>query len=427
MAKILNVKARMVLDSRGNPTVEAEVETQAGTGIAIVPSGASTGVHEAMELRDGGKAFLGKGVKDAVNNVNEIIAPKLKGQDCSKQELIDKIMIELDNTTNKSRLGANAILSVSIAACKAAALNAGLPAFEYVGKLSENKELLLPVPLMNVINGGQHAGNGLAVQEFMIAPVGAASFTEALQMNVEVYQTLKQIIKDKFGKTAINVGDEGGFTPNISRTEDALKLIQLALKETGYEKQVRLALDCAASSFFKNEKYSFEGKEYSNIQFVEVIEDFIDRFKLISVEDGLAEDDWQGFCALTKGKGKTTQIIGDDLLVTSPERILRAIKLSACNATLIKLNQIGTVSETLKAIKITQEAGFNAIVSHRSGDSEDAFIADFAVGTSSGQLKSGAPCRSERTSKYNQLLRIEEELGKKAVYAGKKLLEKFSN
>lgn len=416
----------MVLDSRGNPTVEAEVETAGGTGIAIAPSGASTGVHEAVELRDGGKAFLGKGVKKAVLNISEIIAPKLKGMDSSRQEFIDKTLIELDNTSNKSRLGANAILAVSIACCKASAQASGIPAFEYVGKLAENKEFLLPIPLMNVINGGAHAGNSLNIQEFIIMPTGAPGFSEALQMNAEVYQTLKKIIKDKFGKAAINVGDEGGFAPNISKTEDALKLIQLALKETGYEKQVRLAMDCAASTFFKDEKYYFEGKEYANMQFVELLEDLIDRYSIASIEDAMAEDDWQGFCALTKGRGSKCQIIGDDLLVTSTERIQRAVKLNACNSTLIKLNQVGTLSETLKAVKLSQESGFNTVVSHRSGDTEDAFIADFSVGTGAGQIKSGAPCRSERTAKYNQLLRIEEELGKKAVYAGSRFAEKFS-
>jgi len=417
----------MVLDSRGTPTVEAEVQTQKGFGKAIVPSGASTGAHEAIELRDGGKAFLGKGVKKAVANVNEIIAPKLKGEDSLKQSHIDKIMIELDNTASKSRLGANAILAVSIANCKASAQSSELPVFEHVARLAESKQVMLPVPLMNVINGGQHAGNSLAIQEFITMPVGASSFSEALQMNVEIYQTLKQIVKEKFGKPAINVGDEGGFAPNIAKTEDALRLIQIALKETGYEKQVKLAMDCAASSFFKNEKYSFEGKEYNNMQFVEVIEDFIERFKIASVEDAFAEDDWQAFCALTKSKGRKCQVIGDDLLVTNVERIQRAAKLSACNAVLIKLNQVGTVSETLKAIQASLEAGFNSVISHRSGDSEDDFIADFAVGTGAGQLKSGAPCRSERTAKYNQLLRIEEALGKKAIYAGSKFLEKFSS
>jgi len=425
MGKIVNVKARMVLDSRGNPTVEAEVETQSATGIAIAPSGASTGVHEAVELRDGGKAFLGKGVKKAVMNVNELIAPKLKGMDATRQDLIDRTLIELDNTTNKSRLGANAIMAVSIACCKASAQSAGIQAFEHVGKLSENKEFLLPIPLMNVINGGAHAGNSLNIQEFIIMPIGASSFSEAVQMNVEVYHTLKSIIKDKFGKAATNVGDEGGFAPNIAKAEDALRLIQLALKEAGYEKHVKLAMDCASSGFFKDEKYFFEGKEYSNMKFVELLEDLIERYNIASIEDPLAEDDWQGFCALTKSRGKKCQIIGDDLLVTNTDRIQRAIKLNACNATLIKLNQIGTVSETLKAVKMSQEAGFNAVVSHRSGDSEDAFIADFAVGTGAGQLKSGAPCRSERTAKYNQLLRIEEELGKKAEYAGKRFAEKF--
>ncbi|HIH33624.1 MAG TPA: phosphopyruvate hydratase [Candidatus Diapherotrites archaeon] len=417
----------MLLDSRGNPAVEAEVQTQKATASAIMPEGASTGSLEAMELRDGGKAFLGKGVKKAIANVNETIAPKLKGLDSGNQKQADKIMLDLDSTSNKSRLGANAILPVSIALCKASAAAQGIQVFEYIGKLAENKESILPVPLMNVINGGKHAGDELAVQEFMLVPLGAGSYSEALQFNVEIYQTLKQIIKDKFGKSAINVGDEGGFAPSISKTEDVLKLMQLALKETGYEKQVRIALDFAANSFHHNEKYIFEGKECNNMQFLEIVEGLIERFNLASVEDPFAEQDWQAFCALTKSKGAKCQIVGDDLLVTSVERIQRALKLSACNSVIIKPNQVGTVTETLKAVQAAKDAGFNFIISHRSGDSEDDFIADLAVGTGALQIKAGAPARSERTAKYNRLLRIEEMLGKKGEYAGKRLLEKFQN
>ena len=417
----------MLLDSRGNPAVEAEVQTQKATASAIMPEGASTGSLEAMELRDGGKAFLGKGVKKAIANVNETIAPKLKGLDSGNQKQADKIMLDLDSTSNKSRLGANAILPVSIALCKASAAAQGIQAFEYIGKLAENKESILPVPLMNVINGGKHAGDELAVQEFMLVPLGAGNYSEALQFNVEIYQTLKQIIKDKFGKSAINVGDEGGFAPSISKTEDVLKLMQLALKETGYEKQVRIALDFAANSFHHNEKYIFEGKECNNMQFLEIVEGLIERFNLASVEDPFAEQDWQAFCALTKSKGAKCQIVGDDLLVTSVERIQRALKLSACNSVIIKPNQVGTVTETLKAVQAAKDAGFNFIISHRSGDSEDDFIADLAVGTGALQIKAGAPARSERTAKYNRLLRIEEMLGKKGEYAGKRLLEKFQN
>jgi len=417
----------MLLDSRGNPAVEAEVQTQKATASAIMPEGASTGSLEAMELRDGGKAFLGKGVKKAIANVNETIAPKLKGLDSGNQKQADKIMLDLDSTSNKSRLGANAILPVSIALCKASAAAQGIQAFEYIGKLAESKESILPVPLMNVINGGKHAGDELAVQEFMLVPLGAGNYSEALQFNVEIYQTLKQIIKDKFGKSAINVGDEGGFAPSISKTEDVLKLMQLALKETGYEKQVRIALDFAANSFHHNEKYIFEGKECNNMQFLEIVEGLIERFNLASVEDPFAEQDWQAFCALTKSKGAKCQIVGDDLLVTSVERIQRALKLSACNSVIIKPNQVGTVTETLKAVQAAKDAGFNFIISHRSGDSEDDFIADLAVGTGALQIKAGAPARSERTAKYNRLLRIEEMLGKKGEYAGKRLLEKFQN
>ncbi|MBS3058793.1 MAG: enolase, partial [Candidatus Diapherotrites archaeon] len=370
MSKILSIKARMLLDSRGNPAVEAEVQTQKATASAIMPEGASTGSLEAMELRDGGKAFLGKGVKKAIANVNETIAPKLKGLDSGNQKQADKIMLDLDSTSNKSRLGANAILPVSIALCKASAAAQGIQAFEYIGKLAESKESILPVPLMNVINGGKHAGDELAVQEFMLVPLGAGNYSEALQFNVEIYQTLKQIIKDKFGKSAINVGDEGGFAPSISKTEDVLKLMQLALKETGYEKQVRIALDFAANSFHHNEKYIFEGKECNNMQFLEIVEGLIERFNLASVEDPFAEQDWQAFCALTKSKGAKCQIVGDDLLVTSVERIQRALKLSACNSVIIKPNQVGTVTETLKAVQAAKDAGFNFIISHRSGDSE---------------------------------------------------------
>ena len=427
LSKILGIKARMLLDSRGNPAVEAEVQTQKATASAIMPEGASTGSLEAMELRDGGKAFLGKGVKKAIANVNETIAPKLKGLDSGNQKQADKIMLDLDSTSNKSRLGANAILPVSIALCKASAAAQGIQAFEYIGKLAESKESILPVPLMNVINGGKHAGDELAVQEFMLVPLGAGNYSEALQFNVEIYQTLKQIIKDKFGKSAINVGDEGGFAPSISKTEDVLKLMQLALKETGYEKQVRIALDFAANSFHHNEKYIFEGKECNNMQFLEIVEGLIERFNLASVEDPFAEQDWQAFCALTKSKGAKCQIVGDDLLVTSVERIQRALKLSACNSVIIKPNQVGTVTETLKAVQAAKDAGFNFIISHRSGDSEDDFIADLAVGTGALQIKAGAPCRSERTAKYNRLLRIEEMLGKKAEYAGKRFLQKFTN
>ena len=427
LSKILGIKARMLLDSRGNPAVEAEVQTQKATASAIMPEGASTGSLEAMELRDGGKAFLGKGVKKAIANVNETIAPKLKGLDSGNQKQADKIMLDLDSTSNKSRLGANAILPVSIALCKASAAAQGIQAFEYIGKLAESKESILPVPLMNVINGGKHAGDELAVQEFMLVPLGAGNYSEALQFNVEIYQTLKQIIKDKFGKSAINVGDEGGFAPSISKTEDVLKLMQLALKETGYEKQVRIALDFAANSFHHNEKYIFEGKECNNMQFLEIVEGLIERFNLASVEDPFAEQDWQAFCALTKSKGAKCQIVGDDLLVTSVERIQRALKLSACNSVIIKPNQVGTVTETLKAVQAAKDAGFNFIISHRSGDSEDDFIADLAVGTGALQIKAGAPARSERTAKYNRLLRIEEMLGKKGEYAGKRLLEKFQN
>jgi enolase len=417
MSKIIKIRAREILDSRSNPTVEADVFTNEGLSRASVPSGASTGKYEALELRDGGRRYLGKGVLKAVSNVNNIIAKKIIGQDCTKQKEADESMIDLDGTPNKSNLGANAILAVSMAVCKAGALESNLPLHEYIAKLVNSRGATLPVPQMNVINGGMHAGIKNDFQEHMIIPFGAKTFSEALRMCSETYHTLKKNLKEKFGNSAILVGDEGGFVPPLKSVYERLKFMSEAIEELGYAKEFALAIDAAASQFYDKGLYNIMEKEYSSAELADFYSDLCGKFRIISVEDGLSEDDWDGWIKLNSGLGGKIQIVGDDLLVTNVERIKKAIKLDACNALLMKLNQIGTVTKALDAFKSARKAGWNVIVSHRSGSTEETFFADLVVGLDAGQFKYGAPARSERTCNYNQLLRIEEELGRKAKYA----------
>ena len=419
MPIIENVCAREILDSRGNPTVEVDVLLDDGTvGRAAVPSGASTGVHEAVELRDGDKdRFGGKGVSKAVDNVNDTIADAIIGLDPTRQVEIDEAMIRLDGTPNKGRLGANAILGVSLAVAKAAALSIGLPLYQYLGGVNAKE---LPVPMMNILNGGAHADNNVDIQEFMIMPVGADSFAEALRINAEIYQALKKVLKGKGLATA--VGDEGGFAPNLESNEEALQVIVEAIEKAGYKpgEQVRLAIDTAASELFEDGKYNLngEGVVKTSAEMVEWYASLCEKYPIVSIEDGLAEDDWDGWKQLTDALGKKVQLVGDDLFVTNVERLKKGIEMGVANAILIKLNQIGTLTETLDAIEMAKRAGYTAIVSHRSGETEDTTIADVVVGTNAGQIKSGAPCRTDRVAKYNQLLRIEEDLGAAAQYNG---------
>ena len=423
MADIMHVFAREILDSRGNPTVEAEVFLDDGAhGIAGVPSGASTGAHEAHELRDGGDRYGGKGVQKAVKNVNEEIADALAGIEADDQRLLDKAMIELDGTDNKSRLGANAILGVSIAAAKAAAESAGLPLYRYIGGPNAH---ILPVPMMNIVNGGEHADSGVDVQEFMIAPLSAESFAEALRMGAEVYHSLKSVINAKGLSTGL--GDEGGFAPSVDSTRAALDLIVEAIEKAGFKpgEDVALALDVASSEFFEDGVYKFEGGEHSAEEMAKVYEELIAEYPIVSIEDPLQEDDWEGYANLTKTIGDKVQIVGDDFFVTNPERLARGIKEHAANALLVKVNQIGTLTETFDAVDMAHRAGYRTMMSHRSGETEDTTIADLAVALGCGQIKTGAPARSERVAKYNQLLRIEEELGDAAVYAGRSAFPRF--
>ncbi len=420
MSEIFGVYAREILDSRGNPTVEVEIELESGAfGIAQVPSGASTGVHEAIELRDGDpKRYLGKGVLEAVENVNEIIAPKIIGYDATDQLLIDKLLIELDGTPNKSRLGANAILGVSLASAKAAADFFGLPLYYYIGGINAKE---LPVPMMNILNGGKHADSGVDLQEFMIVPAGGANFRESLRMGVEIFHTLKKVLKEK--KYNVAVGDEGGFAPNLKSSEEAIQLIVEAIKKAGYEpgKDIFVALDPAASELYQDEKYilSREGVTRTSGEMIDYYASLVDKYPIISIEDGLAEDDWEGWQKLTQKLGHKIQIVGDDLYVTDKKRLSKGIELKASNSILIKLNQIGTLTETLDTIETAKRAGFTAVISHRSGETEDTTIADLAVATNIGQIKTGSLCRTDRIAKYNQLLRIEEQLGESSVYRGK--------
>ena len=414
-SRIERINARQVLDSRGNPTVEAEVFTSSGFGRAIVPSGASTGTHEAVELRDGGDDYLGKGVLRAVRNIDETLAPALVGRDVTRQEEIDQLMADLDATPNKSSLGANAILAVSMAVARSAAASVGLPLFRYLGGPSAR---MLPVPCLNVLNGGAHASNPIDVQEFMLVPAGLGSFSKALRAGVEVYHALKRVLGGRGLST--NVGDEGGFAPDIATTEAALDLLMEAVAEAGYEigDEISLALDVAATEFQREGRYELEGRDLESDEMVDYLADLADRYPLVSIEDGMAEDDWDGWKALTTRLGSVTQLVGDDIFVTNEETLRRGINEGVANAILVKVNQIGSVSETLHTMETAEAAGFGRMVSHRSGESEDTFIAHLAVATNAGQIKTGAPARGERTAKYNQLIRIEEALGDEARYAG---------
>ena len=421
MTEIINVYAREILDSRGNPTVEAEVTIYSGiTGRASVPSGASTGEHEMLELRDGNKKrYLGKGVEKAVRNVIDKIGPEIIGMDCLDQRAIDYALIALDGTENKSALGANAILGVSLACAKAAAAAVDLPLYRYIGGVGAKD---IPVPMMNIINGGQHADNNVDLQEFMIMPAGARNFREGLRMAAEVFHTLKTVLKGKGFNTA--VGDEGGFAPNLKSNEEALIVIVEAIRKAKYKpgKDVFIALDPAASSFYKDGGYILVAEKKPKKTAAEMVafyQDLVDRYPIISIEDGLAEDDWEGWKLLTDALGKKIQIVGDDIFVTNRKRLEMGIKQGIANSILIKLNQIGTLTETLETIQMAKEAGYTTVVSHRSGETEDTAMADVAVAANCGQIKSGSLCRSERLAKYNQLLRIEEELGDAAVYRGR--------
>ncbi|ESQ45198.1 hypothetical protein EUTSA_v10010378mg [Eutrema salsugineum] len=434
MATITHVKARQIFDSRGNPTVEVDVHTSTGVQVrAAVPSGASTGIYEALELRDGGSDYLGKGVSKAVGNVNSIIGPALIGKDPTQQTAIDNFMVhELDGTQNewgwcKQKLGANAILAVSLAVCKAGAVVSGIPLYKHIANLAGNPKLVLPVPAFNVINGGSHAGNKLAMQEFMILPVGASSFKEAMKMGVEVYHNLKSVIKKKYGQDATNVGDEGGFAPNIQENKEGLELLKTAIEKAGYTGKVVIGMDVAASEFYSSDKtYDLNFKEENNNgsekisgeALKDLYKSFVAEYPIVSIEDPFDQDDWEHYAKMTGECGEKVQIVGDDLLVTNPKRVAKAISEKSCNALLLKVNQIGSVTESIEAVKMSKRAGWGVMASHRSGETEDTFIADLSVGLSTGQIKTGAPCRSERLAKYNQLLRIEEELGAEAVYAG---------
>ncbi|MEC9484523.1 MAG: phosphopyruvate hydratase [Candidatus Izemoplasma sp.] len=427
MPYITDVYAREVLDSRGNPTVEVGVYTDSGAfGRALVPSGASTGEHEAVELRDGNKdRYLGKGVEKAVKNVNEVIAPEILGLDVTQQVLLDQIMINLDGTPNKGKLGANAILGVSMACARAAANFVGLPLYLYLGGFNAKE---LPTPMMNIINGGSHADNSVDFQEFMIMPVGAPTFKEALRMGAEVFHALKSVLKSKGYNTA--VGDEGGFAPNLKSNEEALEVIMTAIKDAGYKPgdDVRLAMDVASSEFYNKEKNVYdlagEGKEMTAEELSDFYAELVDKYPIVSIEDGLDENDWDGWKVLTEKLGNKVQLVGDDLFVTNTDKLARGIEEGIANSILIKVNQIGTLTETFQAIEMAKKAGYTAVVSHRSGETEDATIADISVATNAGQIKTGSLSRTDRIAKYNQLLRIEDELGETAVYNG---LDSFYN
>jgi enolase 1/2/3 len=412
---IARVHGRQILDSRGNPTVEVDVEVESGAfGRAAVPSGASTGVHEAVELRDGGSAWGGKGVTRAVANVDGEISDAVRGMDAGDQRALDERLIELDGTPNKGRLGANAILGVSLAVANAAAAEAGVSLYRSLGG---DEARTLPVPMMNVINGGAHADNSIDLQEFMVVPHGATTFAEALQVGAEVFHTLKALLHER-GHTT-NVGDEGGFAPNLASSEEAIATIVEAAERSGYLDRIAIALDPAASEFYRDGAYRFEGREVDGAGMADFYAGLGERFPLVSVEDGVAEDDWDAWRTLTERVGERLQLVGDDLFVTNVERLQRGIEEKVANAILIKVNQIGTLTETLDAIKLARDNGYAAVMSHRSGETEDTTIADLAVATNVGQIKTGAPSRSDRVAKYNQLLRIEEELGDRAVYPGR--------
>jgi enolase len=426
MSEIVDIFAREVLDSRGNPTVEADVILESGAiGRAIVPSGASTGEREALELRDGGARYLGKGVQKAVNNVIEVIGPVLMGMDAAEQTVIDRTMIEMDGTENKGKLGANAILAVSLAVAKAAAEDAGLPLYHYLGGPNAKE---LPVPMMNVLNGGAHADNNVDIQEFMIIPAGASSCSEAVRIGAEVFHNLKSVLKKKGYNTA--VGDEGGFAPNLKSNEEAVQVILEAIEKAGYKpgQEVFLGLDAAASEFYENGVYDLkgEGKKKSSEEMVAFYEEWIKRYPIITIEDGLSEKDWKGWKLLTDRIGRKVQLVGDDIFVTNTSIFKKGIAEGIGNSILIKLNQIGTLTETLDAIEMAKRAKYTAVVSHRSGESEDATIADLAVATNAGQIKTGSLSRTDRIAKYNQLIRIEEELGDAALYRGRDVFYSIS-
>ncbi|SFI81593.1 enolase [Paenibacillus sp. UNC496MF] len=420
MSIITDVYAREVLDSRGNPTVEVEVILESGgKGRAIVPSGASTGAYEAVELRDGDKSrYLGKGVLKAVENVNTIIAPEIIGLDALDQVLIDRKMIQLDGTHNKGKLGANAILAVSMACARAAADALDVPLYTYLGGFNAKT---LPVPMMNIVNGGEHADNNIDVQEFMVLPVGADSFKEALRIGAEIFHNLKSVLKDKGLNTA--VGDEGGFAPNLGSNEEAITTIISAIERAGYKpgEDVFLGMDVASTEFYKDGKYHLEGegRSFTSAEFVDLLASWVDKYPIITIEDGCSEDDWEGWKLLTDRLGGKVQLVGDDLFVTNTERLSDGIEKGVGNSILVKVNQIGSLTETFDAIEMAKRAGYTAVISHRSGESEDSTIADIAVATNAGQIKTGAPSRTDRVAKYNQLLRIEDELGSTAQYAGK--------
>ena len=423
MTAIVDIIGREILDSRGNPTIEVDVVLEDGSGgRAAVPSGASTGAHEAHELRDGGDRYMGKGVLKAVDSVNGEIFDCLQGLEAEDQRRIDAVLCELDGTENKEKLGANAILAVSLANAKAAAQEKGVELFEHIADINGTSgNYSMPVPMMNILNGGEHADNNVDIQEFMVQPVGASSFREALRMGAEIFHSLKKVLSARGLNTA--VGDEGGFAPDLKSNEEALEVIAEAVKAAGYElnKDVTLALDCAASEFYHDGKYDLkgEGKEFDSAGFADFLADLAARYPIISIEDGLDESDWDGWKILTDKIGDKVQLVGDDLFVTNTKILKRGIDESIGNSILIKFNQIGSLSETLDAIKMAQDAGFTAVISHRSGETEDATIADLAVGTAAGQIKTGSLCRSDRVAKYNQLLRIEQQLGDKAVYKGR--------
>jgi len=427
MTTIVDVFAREILDSRGNPTVEVDVALEGGSlGRAAIPSGASTGEHEAVELRDGDASrYLGKGVKKAVENVNEVIAPEIVGEDATEQVLIDKILIDLDGTANKANLGANAILGVSLAVCKAAADAFGLPLYQYIGGTNAKT---LPVPMMNILNGGKHADNNVDLQEFMIMPAGADSFAEALRMGVEVFHNLKSVLKGKGYNTA--VGDEGGFAPDLKSNEEALQVIMEAIEKAGFKagEQIFIALDPASSEFFSTEKNKYilasEGKELTPAEMVDYYAELVEKYPIVSIEDGMAEDDWDGWKIMTDKLGQKIQIVGDDVFVTNTDRLKKGIELGVANSILIKLNQIGTLTETLDCIEMAKTAGYTSVVSHRSGETEDTTISDVVVATNVGQIKTGSACRTDRIAKYNQLLRIEENLDEAAKFAGLSVIKR---
>jgi enolase len=418
--KIQKIVAREILDSRGNPTVEVDCLLRNGAlGRAAVPSGASTGEHEALELRDGGKRYAGKGVRKAVSNVNNVIAPRLRGRDAREQRAIDERMLELDGTPTKRKLGANALLGVSLAVAKAAAAAAGEPLYRHLGG---KQAVTLPVPMLNILNGGAHADSSVDLQEFMVVPIGATSFADGLRMGTDVFHTLRGVLRSR--GLATGVGDEGGFAPNLASNQEALEVILQAIEKAGYKpgRQIAIALDPASSEFYKDGAYVFHKSDNSRRSSTEMVAfwaDWTSRYPIVSIEDGLAEDDWAGWQALTRQLGKRVQLVGDDLFVTNTERLRQGIETSVGNSILIKLNQIGTLTETLDTIAMAREAGYSTVISHRSGETEDVTIADLAVAVNAGQIKTGSPCRGERTAKYNQLLRIEEQLGKRAVYPGR--------